>query len=361
MKLRRLVVSQFRCWSYREFDLPSDTVYFAGPNGSGKTSLLEAVGYLSRGRSFRRARDHECVQWGRGGFSLRGDTEVPDADSPGSLSVAYRSGGEGPRKVARLNDELLPRLSLLRRHFPTVVFSPRELRVLQDGPARRREFLNDLLSQRHEDYLEHYRAYEKARRQRNSLLKRPDPDELLMDQYERTMARDGRRIMERRRAVISPLEEGLREHLSPVNSDLSESLSLRYDPDVTSPEDYRGVLREERSRARERGHTTVGPHRDDWMIHLDGRQADRFASRGEVRILLLGLKITQASLIMKALNTSPILLLDDLESELDREHRERFQDRLREVPSQVLITGTRRSGPDGSLEADRIIRLETGS
>ncbi len=355
------MVSQYRCWSYREFDLPPETVYFSGPNGSGKTSLLEAVGYLSRGRSFRGARDGECVQWGRQGFSLRGEITSDEATDSKSLSLAYRTEGKDPSKVARLNDEVLPRLSALRRHLPTVVFSPRELRVIEDGPSRRRGFLDDLLSHRHGDYLQRYRSYEKARRQRNSLVKRPDPDEVLLDQYERTLASDGRYLIERRRSIIDPLQAGLRKQLSSVNPDLSDSLEIHYDPDVPAPEELREVLRAERSVALERGHTTRGPHRDDWMVHVDGRAADRFASRGEVRILLLGLKITQASLILESSNKAPILLLDDLESELDSTHRGRFLDRLREVPSQVLITGTRRSGPDASLEADRIIRLETGS
>jgi len=361
--LRRLVVSQFRCWSYREFDLPGTLVYFAGPNGAGKTSLLEAVGFLSSGRSFRGARDRDCVQWERGGFSLRASTEGrAGGEAVDSLALAYREeSGSDPHKVARVNDRVLPRLSALRRHLPTVVFSPEELRILEGGPDGRRRFLNDVLSHLHPGYMEAYRRYEEARRQRNSLLKRPAPDELLMEQYEATMAESGRTVIERRRELVEPIEQALVEGLEPVDRPLSEGLTFRYDPDVSEPASLTRILREERASARERGYTTLGPHRDDWMILLNGRPADRFASRGELRTLLLGLKIAQASIIIKRLETTPVLLLDDLESELDRGHRRRFLERVRGFPSQVLMTGTRLSGPDASMEADRIIPLEAGS
>lgn len=360
-----MILSQFRCWSYREFELDAPFVYVCGPNGSGKTSLLEAVGFLSTGRSFRGGDDAECVHWGREGFSLRAETDgtVQGVDVS-SLALAYRSSRkEGPRKVARLNDDVLSRLSDLRRYFPTVVFSPGDLRLIRGGPRNRRRFLNDLLSHMNPDYLEAYREYEQARRQRNSLLKRSSPDELLLEQYEETMGETGAVIVQCRKDVVEPLEAYLRKHLRDVDSEMSRTLEIRYTPDVSEAscaEELSRLFRDERPRALERGHTTIGPHRDDWMIHLEGRPADRFASQGEVRSLLVGLKIAEASIIIKKCNNTPLLLLDDLESELDVDRRRRFLHRVREFPSQVLITGTRSPAPDASREADRIIRLKAG-
>ena len=361
MKLTSLTLSQFRCWTYREFSFSPGINYVEGPNASGKTSLLEAVHYLSTGRSFRANRDSTCVQWESDVFSIRGTFDGPSGESQ-ELSLSYgerSSSGRSRKKVAKRDGEFVGKISGLRRTFVTLVFTPDELSVLKDGPGERRRFLDDLLAVLDEDYLETLRNYKNTRDQRNSLLKNPSPDPTLLRQYEEQLAETGHDIIRAREALVPPLGERFRDYAERLLDDAAD-LTLEYEPDVASGH-LEETLKDSRDRDLERGFTTRGPHRDDWMVYRAGRPVDRFASQGELRTLLLALKLAANSVIINRISKEPLLLLDDVESELDSTRQERILSLLHESPSQVITTGT--GALDTALlgeSSDRILTLKAG-
>jgi DNA replication and repair protein RecF len=359
VKLTSLTLSQFRCWTYREFSFSTGINYVEGPNASGKTTLLEAIHYLSTGRSFRTSRDTTCVNWEADVFEIRGVFGVPAGDSV-ELSLSYGdrdSSGRSRKKVAKRNEDFVEKISELRREFITLIFTPDEMSVLKEGPENRRRFLDDLLAVLDPDHLEALRTYETNRKHRNSLLKNSSPDPTLLRQYERRLVETGREIIRAREEVLPALGGRFSSYAEELLGE-TDSLELEYDPDVGGG-DLEETLENSRDRDLERGFTTRGPHRDDWMVYREGRSVDRFASQGELRTLLLALKVSVNFLIIKRLSKEPILLLDDLESELDSTRRSRFLSLLHDGPSQVIVTGT--GGLESSLSgesSDRILSLE---
>lgn len=356
MFLHSLTVSQFRNWDYREFELSPTMNYFVGPNGSGKTSVLEAIQFLSTGRSFRSNRDQDCVQWGTGSFSIRGGFRDEPLDS---ISISYRQRGGRPRKLAKVDGDALSRLSELRGRFPVVLFAPDHLQILKQGPERRRQWLDGMLSMLEPQYMDTLRSYDEARQQRNELLKKPSYDNVLMESYEETMARTGREITRSRKRLLERLQSPLKERLHTIAGERFSELDLEYRPDVSSDTDMEELFQQERSSAQRRGYTTRGPQRDDWMVLREGRPVDRFASQGELRILLVSLKLSEAWIIIKELDREPSVLLDDLESELDETHCRRCLRQVRELPYQVLVTGTHPPSSDAPVDPQQIITLQT--
>lgn len=359
MILESLTLSQFRCWTYEQFSFAPGLNYLVGPNGSGKTSVLEAINYLSTGRSVRATHDATCVQWGKESFSLRAEFKQDSGKSSRSLSLSYGSDRGDRRRVVKLDDELVRKLSELRRVLITVLFTPDDLIILKGGPSDRRSFIDALLSQVNESYIDWLREYEEVRKQRNSLLKSRSPDHVLLDQYDERLVELGTSISEARRGLFPVFQEEV-ETTAPLllDQDGIETISLEYRPDVSPSESFAEVLDETRGNDIEKGYTTRGPQRDDWTIKIKDRPVDRFASQGQLRALLLTLKLAANSVIIKRISKVPILLLDDVESELDEDRQQRVLGLLRESDSQVIMTGTGHFEFSADGESEKKLTLE---
>ncbi|MGM0381322.1 MAG: DNA replication/repair protein RecF, partial [bacterium] len=204
MLIKSLQVSQFRCWSYRQLQFDREITYLVGPNSSGKTTLLEAVNYLSTGRSFRTRRDGRLIKWGNSYYSIRGEFEEGPVRS---IAVSYEDSPSRAFKQVKVDDELLSRLSGLQGLFPVVLFSPEQLNVLTGSPKNRRQFLNQLISQYSKEYLEKLKEYKGALHQRNSLLKKNSPDTTLLETYEKKMAQTAVYIYQQREKLLAELQD----------------------------------------------------------------------------------------------------------------------------------------------------------
>jgi DNA replication and repair protein RecF len=304
------------------------------------------------------------LQWGASNFSVNGQFRTREADHDRrTLSLSYSQEAETGRnrkKLAKLDGELVEKLSELRHHLITLPFTPDDLNVLKGGPSERRDFLDSLLSILDDGYLESLKEYETIRDQRNSLLKQPSPDGLLLDQYDEVLVRHGEYLIRQRSELVPELQQEFQDLAGNLLEHDSEKIELKYTPDCSETE-YAETLSSSRGNDREKGYTTRGPHRDDWTVKIDDRPVDRFASQGELRTLLLTLKISSNSVIIDRLSRQPILLLDDLESELDSTRKHRVLSLLDQSPSQVIITGT--GGLDTSSlgeSSDCIFTLEAG-
>lgn len=353
MTLERLYLSRFRNHSYRELEFTRGTNLITGDNGSGKTSILEAIRYLSFGRSFRARYDREAVNWSGSGFELRGELRDREVEN---IALRYdQEASSQPKKQVLVDGTSLEQLSQLQGVFPTVLHYPLQLELLTGPPGKRRQFINQLLGQSTSGYISALKEYREALKQRNSLVKRPEPDELLLSQYEEKMADSGRKVIKSRRELLNQIEEMLEQEIQVTGEKLVAELELDYQPGFSLESKLKSQLQEERSRALERGYTTIGCHRDNWELQKrGGLKLEEFSSRGELKLILIALKFVENRYILETTGKEPVFLVDDFHSELDKEHRCLVLDRAIELGFQFICTSVRQSEKD---RLDKIIEL----
>ena len=327
-----LRLQHFRSFKDASFELSSGVNIVVGPNASGKTNLLEALLVLARGASYR-ARDNELIRFGRPWARLDGHSQTS-----GQRTVKLVREPE-PGKLYELDGKAYKRLSQ-QHSLPTVLFEPNHLQMLTGSPERRRDYLDDLLEQLQPGYGTLRRQYRRALAQRNRLLKqsRTTGDQLFP--WDVRLSQLGGQIV-RARAMLADQINGeiakLYKQLSQARTKVSVSYGHRWPVDAY---ETRLLKRLESHRADDllRGFTGAGPHREDLLVVFDGHPAAETASRGEVRTAVLSLKIIELGLLQDARGQTPLLLLDDVFSELDGARRHALTDHL--APYQTFITTT---------------------
>ncbi len=334
----------------------------AGPNGHGKSNLLESVHYLALAHSGRTRKDKDLIAWDApadAGFVVRAEATIGARDHV--QSVEYTEHGTRV-KVEGLESK---RLGDLLGHLLLVAFSPEDLDLLRGGPQERRRFLDVLLCQLDPGALDVLRRYRQALRQRNAVL-RWNPgkeEEALLEAYEATLAEAGADIARRRLdwvEKLAPMAAGFYREISgngePLTLRVTSAAGASEDPSLLA-ETLLAKLREKRAQDRETGLTSVGPHRDDLLAFLAGKTVRDFASQGQKRSVALALKLAAAGLLEETAGLPPILILDDVFAELDPGRRERFG-ALIAGRGQAFIATPRRE--DLPFAVESVVQLEKG-
>lgn len=329
--LKQLQLSHFRSYSSLELDVSEQVLLILGSNATGKTNILEAMYIASTGRSFR-GEDHELIQHGAPGFRIDAhyDDEV--------IKVVFQDSPTKRKSIQR--DEVrIQRGTLLGRH-PVVLFEPNDLALLSGPPERRRRYLDFVLAQTNLQYRQALQQYRRLLRQRNALLwrNRRQPIMSLEDQLfilETQLAQPAENLSNWRAEFIDGLSGRVHEIVGRI-------AQRPHDLQIDFHEKSLDILsRYERNRSRDIavGTTSVGPHREDWSVIFDTHPLNTTASRGEVRTALLALKLAELEYLREhSEGAAPLLLLDDVFSELD-EARRRYL--IRELESvQTVITST---------------------
>lgn len=341
MHLAWIELRDFR--SHAEFDYRPDpgVNVIVGPNGAGKTNLLEAVGYLGSLRSLRGAPDAALKRIGVAAAVLRGEIVDGDRTSLVELELADR------RRV-QVNRQRLTRTADMLDVAIVVAFQPDDLDIVKRGPANRRDFVDHVAVQLAPGALGDQQDYEKAVRQRNALLRQEgrhaDRDTLAV--WDQRVSQAGARVLERRLRTIQALEQ----HVSKAYGDVAEAPSdvgFRYvsswggalEPGTALESRLAAALHDARTTDMERRVTTVGPHRDDPAVTIDGRDSRLHASQGEQRTLVLALRLASQRSIEAMTGRRPMLLLDDVFSELDIGRAAALADHLPDA--QTFITTAR--------------------
>jgi DNA replication and repair protein RecF len=326
-----LRLQHFRSYKDASFELSPGVNIVVGPNASGKTNLLEALLVLARGKSYR-ANDSELVQFGRPWARLDAHS---DNSSKRTLKLVIEPQQE---KTFEIDNKTYKRLSL-QHSLPVVLFEPNHLQLLSGSPERRREYLDDLLEQTALGYGTVRRHYKRALAQRNALLKRAGGTMQIFPWDVRLSELAGQIVRAR-----GELTARLSSDLAPLYKQLSQSkdtVDLRYDSQW-APENYESHLLKKLEGSIEldrlRGFTGSGPHREDLLVLYDGHTAQEVASRGEIRTGVLAFKILELQIVENARQQTPILLLDDVFSELDGKRRHALTDYLSRY--QTFITTT---------------------
>jgi DNA replication and repair protein RecF len=345
MQLLRLSVLNFKNIHEASLEFSPGINCFFGKNGEGKTNLLDAIYYLSFCKSHSNPVDSQNISHGTEFFLLQADYREGDREEAYFCSIKRRQ-----RKVFKRNKKEYERLSEHIGRIPLVLISPSDEGLIREGSEERRRFMDMVISQYDRAYMEALIGYNKALAQRNALLKaEAENDEALWDLYEEWLEREATTLHEKRSHFIEAFTPVFENYYQRISGG-KESIQLTH---ASHLHEDRLAERLRASRAKDRivGYTTLGCHRDDLEMRLDGFPIKRVGSQGQNKTYLIALKLAQFAFLKKAGNATPILLLDDLFDKLDAQRVERIIQLVSgEEFGQIFITDTNREHLDHLLE-----------
>ena len=333
MILRSVVLQHFRSYTQQKFDFDNDLTIIVGKNTAGKTNLTEALQLLSTGKSFRGQSDKELVQFEKDIARVQGLIEEVDGKIKLEVVVLNPQANNGRfGKKFFINGVTKSRTSYIGK-LPLVAFRPEELDIVIAGPSLRRQFLDDVLETVDREYYLASVAYEKSLRQRNALLRivqeTGSKNRQQFAYWDDLVIRHGTTIHKKRAEFIAYLNSAPKEVFS---------FEVVYDHSIISSERLSYYEQAEIAS----GNTLVGPHRDDFYLVMEAGKEKRdiktFGSRGQQRLVVLQLKMLQIQFVTEKLGVKPLLVLDDIFSELDSSHIELVLAKTKE--QQVIVTTT---------------------
>lgn len=334
MKLEQLRMRGLRCLTDVGIALDPGINVFMGANGAGKTSVLEAVFMLSHARSFRTGAKEALLQRGTPQLSVFAELRHVD-DRVCRLGL----GREGARWEAKVDGANVA-IGQLVRECAVVCFEPGSHALIAGGAEERRRYLDWGVFHVEHDFLSSWRRYQRALKQRNSLLRSASVvADALFAPWEAELAQSAHQIDRQRRAYLDLLRPKLLASVAGLLPELGQ-LELRYRRGWSEDQDLAQQLSEQRGRDLARGHTTLGAHRADWSIAFEQAPLREHLSRGQEKLTALACMLAQAELYAEYSGEWPIVCLDDLASELDQVHQAAVVAQLTSANAQILLTGT---------------------
>lgn len=342
-----MIIKGIRLINYRNYNSMSASFgsginILVGKNAQGKTNLLEAIYMCSTGRSFRTLRDKELISFGKNEAYVAAELNIGELEKFTEIKLEADKS-----KRIRVNKVELKSYKELNTGLKVVVFFPDDLKLVKEGPGNRRNYLDSSISQLKPVYHHNLSRYYKALIQKNNLLKsRRSTSELqeLLEVFDVQLARLGTLISMEREQYIRRIKKEARDiHLQITSG--KEELDIKYNTNVPEGESlldierkYLEQLRRGRARDIEIGSTSIGPHRDDFVPSINGNDLRTFGSQGQQRTLVLTLKLSEVKILKKETGYYPVLLLDDVYSELDEERREFLTSLFSETQTFITVT-----------------------
>lgn len=331
--IRRVKLSGFRSHEGFELNFSPQTTKIIGENGCGKTSVLEAIYEAMQGKSFR-AVDREIVR--RGDEFYRVELEYEDGRK---VVVLY----DGDKKEFLVEDKRTRRLPK-KSKYPIVLFEPEDLNLVGSSPTSRRNYFDRVFAQLSEKYSVALARYNKALKQRNELLKRETVGMSDVFSWNVMLTKYGTELREMRAEYIGQTNHRITDVYRSI-ADNQDNVQLRYVTEVESESAFLARLERDFERDRLLGHTSFGVHHDNYEFIFNETKADGSASRGEVRSIVVALKFIEAEMIVSKLGKAPVVLLDDVFSELDEARQRCLVKNFRD--NQIIITAVGGGGDAG--------------
>lgn len=326
MALTEFRAENFRCLEAVELELAPDYNLIHGANASGKTSLLEALAYLGRGKSFRGAPTQSVIRHGQESLVVFGRVTRGDR----SVSVGVRNGPQGLE--IQIGGEAAGGTAALAEVLPLYVIDPDVHNLVAGGPEERRRYLDGVAFHVEHGFLEDWRRFRRALRQRNAALKAGGGD---VDAWSRELAEYGARVDRVRRGVVEIGRDSLEDQGAAL---LGSPIGVEYRQGWADGQALADALSESLERDRQMGSTQVGPHRADLRLRCDERQARRVVSRGQQKLLACALILAATEVVQTHLERPMLLLLDDPAAELDSGAQARLFEQVLNLGSQIVAT-----------------------
>ena len=395
MKINSIILENFRNYKNLELDFDPSRNIIVGENAQGKTNLIEAIYLTAFARSFRTNNSADLISFDA--QSGRVSTYINSEDIDKNINIVIRSDG---KKMIKKDGKVIRKTTELLNNVVVIIFSPDDLRIIKDSPDRRRVFINRELSQMRPRYYDLLRRYNEALKEKNALLKgyfnvrrktfsRADNlslndissgaaqqerspydnsrkfNEEMMDIYDRQLADTGYEIIRFRKEFAEMLSDEAGEIMNKISGG-KEELKIEYKTScdyVTGPEG-RDILCSQLYHNRERdiysGHAVIGPHRDDLEFFINGKDAKKYGSQGQQRTIALSLKLAEIRIARQLLEEPPVLLLDDVLSELDLDRQRFLVSEIDDV--QLFITSAELNQEVVSaLRGGTLFRIEDGT
>lgn len=361
MKLIKLKVGSFRNLKNLELEPGEKFNVFYGNNGQGKTNLLESIYLLATMKSFKQAKNAELIAFGADFALVKGVVERDRVKREISLLL------EKQGKKAKIDSKLATRLDEFFGNLNVVVFTPDEISMVRGAPELRRRYLDRAVFTCDLNYLKAYHDYSKVLKNRNALLK--NNETFGMEVWTEQLVQSAQVVIERRRAYLKEIEKLLQGFYTEISGN-DETVQIEYRLHGIDQKEYdqdpasalSNALKAHAAEERRRCSTAIGPHRDDLYFGLNGRSSRHFASQGQQRSFVLALKMAEIEFITRCFEAPPVLLLDDMTSELDRERNSNLMEFLKKRDMQVFITTTSLQNISSEhMENHRTFRISQGS
>lgn len=330
VSIQQLSVSNVRNLAAVEFDFDAGANVITGSNGAGKTSVLEAIHVLAHGRSFRAGRPLNLIRNGEDALQVRGEIQGTDGRSH---HLAVERGAS--HRLLRVDRAPVEKMAAVAAYLPLLLFEPHSHQLVEGGPEQRRRMLDWGLFHVEQGFLETWRAYQRALRQRNQALRNQDRSGAR--DWIPVLARHGEALGKLRAGYVQMIEQTLPRSMQRLAPEL-EGLAVGYRQGWSDNMALDQALNDHEAQDLTLGYTTSGPHRADIAISLNQRQAARRLSRGQEKLVAIGLLMTQVEWFVQHTDRCPVLLLDDLPSELDAAHLRRTVEACAETHCQIFAT-----------------------
>jgi len=363
MQVKKLHIKNFRNYESEEFEFNNNVTVIYGDNAQGKTNVLEAVHLFSMGKSHRTHKDKEMILFGNDSATAELDFISCGMENHSEIVIS-----KDARKLIKVNGILIPRISVLMGRFNVVMFCPEHLALVKDQPRGRRKNLDAFISQLRPKYFSALLQYQKIIVGKNMLLSKSGNFSFdgVLEVWNEKLVSVAAEILTYRHEYIKRLEVVMSEVLRDISGG-AEEFSMKYnscvgDIEGKNLEEVLAMISDKlaRSAAREREaqKCVVGPHRDDVTFYINGKEARAFGSQGQQKTVALALKLAEVRIIREEIGEYPVLLLDDIMSELDGNRRGYVLKEIRQC--QVIITATDRE-MFKEIESDvQYIKIENG-
>ena len=327
--VKKISITNFRCHDNFELNITNPTTLITGPNGSGKTSIIEALYISLRGKSFK-STDQYIIKNQANSYHIQVDFHDTTIRKTSYQRLTSK-------KEFLIGDKKSTRLPVKYR-YPIIFFEPNHLNLIYSSPSRRRAFLDDLISQINPSYHQAVNRYEKALKQRNALLKSDHITKEKLFPWDIIIAKYGSEIINTRKLYVDKINQSITGIYKSI-ANQPDQLQVTYTTNPLNETEFLKILEKNLPIDQVTKSTSFGPHRDDMIFYFNHHLAVDTASRGELRSSILALKFIETQLVEKHLNQSPIILLDDIFSELDEPRQRHLTNNFQS--HQIIITSTK--------------------